>query len=735
MSAEGKQAHEAYAQGVNATLDQHGDLPLPFVIAGFQGAGGGLAGFHPEHWTPVDTLSWQKVQAWSLGGNYGEELTRAVLLERGLSAEEIRELVPAYDPQRPVVVPENQARAPRVHVSATVPALHVTGVQATAMARRAHTLRTLIGIAGAGPALAGSNGFAVAPSRSATGAALLANDPHLDISMPSLWFLVGLHCEPVGPACPYEVAGAGFPGVPGIVLGHNARIAWGLTNVGPDTQDVFEETIDPADPGRFLYQGQSRAFELRDETIQVAGDDPITITVRSTNHGPVVSDLEDDLKPDDEGGAGIARNGYVYSLQWAATMQPDRTLDSVLAVNRAPNWEEFRTALRDFGSPSQTFIYADVDGNIGVQIPGWFPIRANGDGEFIARGETGNNDWLGFVPFDELPYEYNPAEGIIVAANHQPTTPEAGPFLGRDFDPGYRAGRIRELLGDGGGITTDLLRSIQGDVKLTRAAPIVDALAAVTASTADGEVLRQRIVDWGPTAGCGTESTGCAAYETFEYRLLGGIFDDELGSGLERGNGAWRYVGSEVSHDFLGDLVGQPNSPWWNDATTAETETMGTVIARALDEGAADLRAALGDPSRWTWGAIHTVTLQEQTLGTSGIGPLEWIFNKGPFPAPGSCTTVLKTCGWIADEWPQDGEAPDLQHRFNATSTPSYRLVVDMSDLDAATILQTSGQSGLPFDSHYGDFIERWLSNQPLPLPFTGDAVAATTQQVLKLTP
>lgn len=312
------------------------------------------------------------------------------------------------------------------------------------------------------------------------------------------------------------------------------------------------------------------------------------------------------------------------------------------------------------------------------------------------------------------------------------------PDLGRDFDPGFRAARIHELL-DGlrsGGITTELLRGVQSDVKLTRAAPVVDAATRVTPATADGGALRQRLADWHEGLGCGTDSAGCAAYETFEYWLLRGVFDDELGNGYESDNAAWRYVGSEPSHDLIGRLVSQPDSDWWDDTTTADvTETRDQVIARALDKGAADLRVALGDPGNWTWGRIHTVTFQEQTLGTSGIGPLEWIFNKGPYAAPGSCTTVNKICGWIAGEWPMDGDGPDLQRRFSAGSSPSYRLAVDMSDLDGATILQTTGQSGLPFDSHYGDFIQRWLTNSPLPLPWTKSAVDASTVQVLTLQP
>jgi len=738
MSDEGKKAVQAYANGVNAWIDSHGDMPLPFVIAGLQGPGGGLSGYHPEHWTPIDTLTWQKVQAWSLGDNYGNELARAVMLNRGLTTAQIDELTPAYDPTRPIIASQSGYDEPSATTSATASAAaaHMPSTTASGMLAAADALRSELALAGAGPALAGSNGFVVGPSLSATGGALLANDPHLDISMPSVWYLLGLHCEPVGPACPYDEAGAGFPGVPGLVLGHNERIAWGLTNVGPDVQDVFEETVDPNDPTHYIYKGQSRPFDVRHETIHVSGGDDVQLDVRSTVHGSVMSDLDDTFKPTTEAnGSGVGKPGFVYALQWTATAQPDRTLDAVLGVNRAQNWDDFRSALRVFGSPSQTFLYADADGNIGVQIPGLIPVRASGDGSYIVSGEDGAHDWQGYVPFDQLPYVYNPSSGLIVASNNQPAPLDSTVFLGKEFDPGWRAMRIHELLGTGTPITTDALRAVQGDVKLTRAAPVIVAIRNVS-TTSDGVMVRE-LLDSGSVPNCTTDSLECAAYEDFEYWLERGVFADELGDGTGPTDAAWRYVGTEAAHEFLTRLVNDPSSPWWDDTTTpTTTETRDQVIGVALDRAAADLKASLGgDPSKWTWGSIHTATFQEQTLGTSGIGPLEWIFNRGPYPAPGSCTTVFKVCGDIANDWPIGGATSDLQTRFAAASSPSYRLVVDLKNLDQATIIQTTGQSGVPFDSHYGDFIERWLTNDPLPLPWTDNAINATTKQTLTLSP
>jgi len=741
MSDAGKLALQSYADGVNAWIDQHGDLPLPFVIAGLQGARGGLSGFKPEPWTPIDTLTWQKVQAWSLGDNYGTELTRSVMLAHGLTTYQIDQLTPPYDPTRPIITSPTGYGPPSGHGDpATGTPAAMLPDTATALLHANDALRQELALAGAGPDLSGSNGFVVGPSLSATGGALLANDPHLDISMPSVWYLVGLHCQPVGPQCPYDEAGAGFPGVPGIVLGHNDRIAWGLTNVGPDTQDVFEERVDPADPVHYMYKGQSLPFTVRHETIKVAGAPDVQIDVRSTVHGAVVSDQQDEFKPTtQDGGAGIGKPGYVYALEWTATAQADRTLDSVLAVNRAQNWDDFHAALANFGSPSQTFLYADVDGNIGVQIPGLIPIRASGDGAYPVSGEDGAHDWTGYVPYEQMPSLYNPPSGLIVASNNMPVTPDYPYFIGKD----WRAQRIEDLLSPTGKIggtingvdkvTTDLMRTIQGDVLLTRAKPVLKVLPNAHAATADGELLRQKLLNW--DLECTAASVGCAGYETFEYWLERGTFGDELGNGTGPTDAASRYVGTEAAHEFLTRLVADPASSWWDDVTTPATETENEVIGNALDQAAADLRTSLGDPGNWTWGRIHTATFQEQTLGTAGIGPLEWIFNKGPYAAPGSCTTVNKVCGDIATDWPVGTEKSDLQTRFSAASSPSYRLVIDMKNIDDATIIDTTGQSGVPFDSHYGDFIQPWLSNSPFPFPFTDRAVDTAVKQTLTLDP
>ncbi len=264
----------------------------------------------------------------------------------------------------------------------------------------------------------------------------------------------GLHCRVVNDACPYDVVGVTFPGTPGVVIGHNARIGWGVTNTGPDTQDLFIEKANPDNPNEFEYKGKFEPAQVREEIINVAGKDPITLTVRTTRHGPVMNDALSELK-----------DAQPMALQWSA-LRPGTLFKSVVLLNKAKNWDEFRAALKFWDTPAQNFVYADVDGNIGYQMPGNIPIRARGDGRAPVPGWTGEYDWTGEIPFDDLPRAYNPPEGYIVTANNAVVDANKYKyFLGLDWDYGYRAKRIEQMILDKANskLTADDMRAMQAD--------------------------------------------------------------------------------------------------------------------------------------------------------------------------------------------------------------------------------------------------------------------------------
>ncbi|HYN48977.1 MAG TPA: penicillin acylase family protein [Candidatus Nanopelagicales bacterium] len=738
-------ALERYAAGVNAWLEQsRGQRGLAFVVAGLQsGKGGGPGGYDPETWTPLDTVTFGKLQAWSLGGNYDAELFRLLADARMGDPALTDLLVPAYPAGAPTITTTKDL----VSVAATATGAR-TGAAATPAAGGAAADDRLLagftrlaaigdgigalagfdtGASALGHPGVGSNNWVVGPTKSATGTALLANDPHLGVQMPSIWYMNALHCRVVSNACPYDVAGVSFPSAPGVILGHNARIAWGATNTGPDVQDLFVETPDPANPANYLYKGASVPFTTRQETIAVAGGDPVTITVRETVHGPILNDVVGDL----------ADAQALYSFRWTALVEADGQIGALLKVNVATSFAEFRDAFRDYVAPAQNFVYADIDGNIGLQIPGRIPVRPAGDdGRRPVDGSSGDHDWTGYVPYVELPALYNPPDGLIVTANNKPVDADYAYHLGDEWDSGWRATRIRQLLDAAaadGGVTQDDLSAIQNDARLLRADDLVPALLAAEPTTADGREVQRLIDGWSGT--CDLDSLGCSAYEVTEWRLLRALFDPWLGTL------APMYLGSDPSRLALRAAVADAASPFWDDTGTPAVEERDGRLAAALDDAGAELRGAIGDPSRWAWARVHTTTFREQTLGRSGIGLLEGLFNAGPYGIPGTSDAVNNSNtslgAWYPD--PDDpGAVPGtLFDAFTMTNHPSYRLTIEMTRerLDAARIVISTGQGGNPGGRHYSDLIDDWIGGGTVPLPFTRDAVEAATSTRLVLEP
>ena len=757
LSPDARAAVDAYAQGVNAWLTDHkGSLGLPFVVTGMKAGIGGLGGYDPEPWTALDTMAWQKVQSWQLGGNYDTEIFRMLADAKLGDPARTDELFPPYRSDMPVITPSGlkgsggagASASADGGVSAAASPATAAGSGTSATANRTPTaigdpaawrdvaaiggrILQLAGLDGgdgiAGDHQVGSNNWVVAPSKSRTKTALLANDPHLGIGMPSVWFINGLRCRVVGPACPYDVVGVSFPGVPGVILGHNDRIAWGATNVDPDVEDLFTIDPDPANPVAYLHAGTSLPYTIRHETIKVAGGDPVDLPVRETVDGPIVNDVDVRLK-----------DAPLLALRWTGTDAVDGTFDSLFHVQTAANFKQFHAAFASYGSPSQNYVYADVDGHIGYVLPGRIPIRADPSdhGDRVRSGSDGKHDWVGTIPTKDLPWQLDPPSGMIVSANNAAVDGRYPYFVAQEWDPGYRAKRITELLTAAvadGGVTVGDLRTIQFDTKVLRAETVIPIVATARPTTPDGALLEQRIVDWKERT-CPVASFGCAAYLAFEYRLIRGLFDDDLGD-LAR-----EYVGGGSSWQATIALLAKPDSPWWDDTTTADRhETRDDIVAAALDAAGKDLRTAYGDQAKWTWGTLHTATFREATLGSSGIGPLEWYLDKGPYPAPGAAGAINNTYYRPSRAYPDPNDPTykpvAIDGVFEVTNLPSYRLAIDLGDLDGARIVQTTGQSGNPFDTHYGDLIDEWLHGDSVPLPFSLAAIHDASIQELQLVP
>jgi penicillin G amidase len=389
-----------------------------------------------------------------------------------------------------------------------------------------------------------------------------------------------------------------------------------------------------------------------------------------------------------------------------------------------------------YGAPAQNFVYADVDGHVGYQLPGYVPVRSDpaDRGDRPVSGSDGSGEWTGRIAYADLPSRLDPSEGWIVTANNAIVDEGYPAFLAQEWDPGYRAERIIDLINAFGddGVTVEEMGRIQADSSPLRARDIVPLLDGATPDTEDGQTIAGRIADW--DGECSVDSVGCAAYMTWEYHVQRAIFDDDLGPL------ASDYVGTPLAWVGLTRLLEDPASAWWDDATTPLLETADLIVLRAMDAAGTDLRAAYGDPDRWSWGRLHTATFAEATIGTaSGIGPLEWYFNHGPVAVPGAAGAPNNQYYRFKRAYP-DPTDPDvvplgIEGIFTVTNMPSYRLLVDMSDLDGARIVTTTGQSGNPFDRHYDDMIDHWRQAEALPFPFTPAAVKAATVSELRLLP
>jgi penicillin G amidase len=708
---------EAYAEGVNGWLAGRsgGELGFAYTLLGLTGGDNA-----PEPWRPVDSLAWLKAMAWDLRGNMEDEIDRA-LLAAELPVDRIEQLYPAYpyEQNAPIV---DDAYLSGGQLSATLadhdvdPAQALPEAATVALRDASKAASEVPDLLGEGPGV-GSNSWVVDGSKTASGAPLLVNDPHLGPAMPSIWYQVGLHCRAVNAECPFQVGGFSFSGVPGVVIGHNDRIAWGFTNLSPDVTDLYLEKVDG---DAYLVGDEMVPMETREETIEVAGGDPVTVTVRSTRHGPMLSDHDDELRSVGSDApvspeAPARGDGYGVALRWTA-LEPGRTADALFLLNVAQDWNSFREAASLFEVPAQNVVYADVEGTIGYQAPGKIPIRRSGDGRWPVPGWTEAYEWVGYIPFAALPSVREPDEQFVVTAN-QPVTTEAYPFLlTEDFDYGQRARRIRDLIEQAGPLDAAAMVEMQMDTYNSNAAVLVPALLAVGEPAdyyGDGlDLLR----DWDYTQP--PDSPAAAYFNAVWRNLLRLTFHDELPDDvLPTGGGRWFEV---VRH-----LLEAPDDPYWDDISTEDVvERRDTILRQAIRDGRDEMTRMQGkNPAKWEWGRLHALMLTDATFGSSGIGPIEALVNRGPVEVGGG-ESIVQATGWTAP----DGYA-------TTDWVPSMRMVVDLADLDASRWIDLTGVSGHPYDDHYGDQTERWRTGQTLPMRWDEDTIRAGAASTLVLAP
>ncbi len=631
---------DAYTAGVNAYLAQRHALPPEYY----------LLNATPEPWRPADSLVWGKIIAIQLSGNFRNELLHARLVQQQhLTADQLGVLYPPYPKGAPVALGDATKwleGLPLDRIYASLPP-------------------------GLGPQFA-SNNWVVDGRHTVSGKPLLANDPHLDHSAPSPWYLVRIEAPGI------VLAGITTPGVPLVPIGHNARIAWGLTTTGSDVEDLFIERIDPEDSARYLAPDGPRPFAMRQEEIKVRGATPFQLTIRATRHGPVISDLGGNYDR-------AVKSGTVLALQATWLAEDDRSAEALWGVNHAGNWNEFRAALRNFVAPQQNVVYADVDGNIGFIAPARVPLRAKGDGWLPVPGWSGDYDWTGYIPFDDLPQALNPPSGRFVSANNK-IVPDGYPYyLGRGWDLPNRAERINALLDAAPKQSPDTTAAIQADTLSLMAKDLMPLMLQAPPASKRAEAVIERLKAWD-----GRMDRSRAApliFVAWLREFTRSVLADKLGSAFED------YWGL---HPDVVHLILTEHGEWCDDRETEAVENCNDRLSASLERALAQLGEAYGrDIDGWRWGKAHEAEFS--SLLWSRV-PLLGGLLALQIPADGGQDTV------------NNGSTPirSAEHPYADVHGPTLRMIVDLSDMGATRFMIAPGQSGNPLSRHYRDLMRPW---------------------------
>jgi penicillin amidase len=657
-------ALQAYAAGVNAFLQDHRDrLPIEFTLLDFE----------PEPWEPLDSLVWGKMMAWSQGFNWSVELLHARLIAT-LGQARAAELAPlCADDVSLALLPE------------------VAGY-----ASLAHT--TLPNLPCGEPGL-GSSGWVVDGTLTANGHPLLANDLYLPVGLPAWWYEIGLH------GGGYEVAGFSLPGMPGVIVGHNAHIAWGLTNALADTQDLYLERLNPVDPRQYEYRGEWLEIKVIREEIAIKDrPEPMVLQVRLTHHGPLLNDVVDGLETP-------------ISLRWTG-FDSSSLFPAVLGLNQSGDWASFRAALADWTAVPQNLAYADTKGNIGYQLAGGIPIRAQGQGSVPVPGWTGEYEWIGQVPFDKLPYALNPPAHYVVTDNSGIASNDDATFFPAQWDAPSHTRRIADLIRISDRHTLASFRTIQADVYALMAEPLMPHLLALEPQGwLQERVTRDLMRDWDYRLT--PESGAAAVFEVFYRQLIKAVWADELGTALFHEYLRYGNAHRQAMERILSDV----DNSWFDDVTTPAREMRDDILRRAFAAALDELGRHYGDlHTNWHWGDLHGVTFVHQPLGENGVVPLEWLVNRGPYPVGGSLFTI-------------NAEAFSFTAPFDVVYGPTGRQIVDLGDWNNSQSQVSPGQSGHPFHRHYDDQIRPWISVEPHPMPWTREVVEKAHVALLVLQP
>ncbi|MGD7043159.1 penicillin acylase family protein [Jeotgalibacillus proteolyticus] len=653
---EAKQVLAWYAEGVNAymeTAKEEGTLPFEFSILGYE----------PEPWSEVDSLTIGKYMAYDLSGNWSSLAFRHWAVG-AFPEDKARELFITYPENAPAVIEANKN----------------------------NPVDIAFGDLPLPPEHNGSNNWVVSGDRTESGEPLLADDPHLGLSTPSIWYQMHLTSPE------QNVSGVIFAGIPGIILGHNDDVAWGVTNVGPDVQDLYIEKQNPENKRQFWYDGKWEEADVRDEPIKVKDGETVDYRVVTTRHGPIISPVIEN--PEDA--------NTLFSMQWTA-LEPTLELQAVINMNKAENWEEFEKALEDFHSPAQNFVFAAKDGTIAYKANGRIPIRKSGDGQLPVPGDSTDYEWSGYVPYDELPTLVNPEEGFIATANNAVVDESYPNHITDLWAQPYRYKRIVEVLEENDEMTVDDMMALQMDIKNLYAEEFLDNMIQTVRSSPNAKEWEEELTileEWDRMDD--KESAGPLLFHRWMKELPLVLFEEEIPKdAMELFRGTNHITDQMMRDSFSGD-----EPLWVKDYGSVEAW-----LGDAFDRVVRDLSEEFGeDPADWRWGDYHQVYFEHPLSSASPV--LAWLLNReGPIETSGSQITVQ------AQSYGKDGIADH---------GGAWRFVADVADLSTSYHLVGPGQSGHVKSDWYHDQIDDWIDGTYHETVTDPEKVEG---QVLELTP
>ncbi len=677
LEAQARSDLTAYTTGVNAFLTNQTLLPIEFSVVQHR----------PQPWELLDTLAYAHLQLWALTHGGIAELVKAQLMQQ-VDPELVGDLLMAYPENFPVTLPDGIEEN----------AQWIDAWQGTAVPWQ-NPFHGKGNLDGAGR---GSNGWVIAPEHTQSGGAILANDMHLPMGTPSIWHFQHLRSDDG-----FHVAGFTQPGLPYVMVGHNGHIAWGATLAYTDCEDLFIEKLHPDDPALYQFGEEWRPLQQIEEEIEVRFRKPHLEVVSLTHHGPLIHHL---------------LQGATEPLAFSSTaLRSVGTIDGFGWLNTAKNWDEFVTAVARVQAPPLNLLYADRHGNIGHWVTGQVPIRADGDGSLPAPGWTGNHEWIGMVPFEEMPHALNPKEGIIISANHRLLpSGQSTHNLGQWWRNGYRAERIRQLLACQSKLSPDDCRRIQLDLLSLPGLQLLALVNDMVVTDPDAQLALDLLRQW--DGYLMPESVGGTIFQVLITQLSPAVLapkvpPDLLPSLLGQGMSEVLHPVNEFQGYLLVNLLkmlANVPSPWFDSLATRNR-----VIEKCLAEVTAVLRQTLGEnPAEWQWGQLHQITFKHP-LGQ--IAPFDQVFNVGPFPLGGDGNTVAQA-GMRPGSYANDGIAV------------SSRFIIDFSTIEQAEAMLAPGQSGYLGSPHYDDLAQMWLKGDNFPILWTEQAVEAAAQKTLTLT-